>query len=1072
MQKLSYIRYFGLLIMFVVAGMIGLALFLPRLIDVNAYRDEIIGELQQSLNRQVSFSHGVFTMHLGPTFTFDNVTVKELDGAADLLTARRIIIHLAVLPLLEKKVVLRDVVLEGADTNLVRDEEGKLNIDDLFRQQPGTYQVQLKRVQIKNGTLRWRDMAIQDQGFTAVAKNLELEIDNLTRGNKGRFKLTAELPSRAGASGLISVSGTARLPTVDKLLSETEFNANSDIRQFEAGRFWPYYGNFIPFGNTGGRVDLATSFKGKLREFSAKGRLGLSHVVVNWPTIFHHPVNPNLAQLDYEFRLGKNDIDMPMLQFSADGFKIKGSCRLLDIRSSDLRITAKASTETFRLEGLRQWIPYGIISDGTSKYIEEHITGGLFRLEKGSLDGRVSQIVHMEKGTNYNVLHIKGTVEKGIVIYGSKVPAFTNIKGGLEMLGKDFILSRTSGMFGDSPFKMDGRITDYPLENIPCQYPFQMEMIPRPADVAWLAHLTGLNKLEFRGDSRLQLNGSGLISAYHLAGDWELKQAAYAFPGAVAKTSGIQNHLNFSSVLGARETRLTSLTYTLAQLSFSASALLGYGEKSHLGFELQTNQFLMNDTLPILSRWQSYHPHGKLQVHIKGNGDPENFSEMNYSGALSLAAFSFQPAEDLKPVSNINGTITLKGNSLETSSINVRYGNSLFYAKGRIRNFSNPEAEITLASPEIFLRDFVLTTPSQDASIRRMQASFAVRDKTCTISRFAGQVNSSYFNLSGSYSGGGSPEVNLSVTSSFLDINDLLMLTRAGSTGGKGPKLDMKLKLAVDAGNYGNLQFSSLNANITGNNGIFYLQGLDAGLYGGRLSAKGRIASDGSLGNRYDLNLNLDRIKSELLFKALDVSREVTGTLNLQGDITARGSTLADVKKTALGNLRLHLEKGSLRKFNVLSKLFSILNFSQLLKLQLPDMVHGGMPYNEIKGSFSIHDGVVATKDLFISGDALNISIIGSTDIVREDLNFTIGVQPLQTVDKIVNRIPVLGWLLTGKGRAVVTAYFEARGKWSDPQVSAIPVKSMAKGVLNIFRRVFELPVRLFTDTGEVLLGQ
>jgi hypothetical protein len=34
--------------MFVVAGMIGLALFLPRLIDVNAYRDDIIESLQRA----------------------------------------------------------------------------------------------------------------------------------------------------------------------------------------------------------------------------------------------------------------------------------------------------------------------------------------------------------------------------------------------------------------------------------------------------------------------------------------------------------------------------------------------------------------------------------------------------------------------------------------------------------------------------------------------------------------------------------------------------------------------------------------------------------------------------------------------------------------------------------------------------------------------------------------------------------------------------------------------------------------------------------------------------------------
>ena len=161
-----------------------------------------------------------------------------------------------------------------------------------------------------------------------------------------------------------------------------------------------------------------------------------------------------------------------------------------------------------------------------------------------------------------------------------------------------------------------------------------------------------------------------------------------------------------------------------------------------------------------------------------------------------------------------------------------------------------------------------------------------------------------------------------------------------------------------------------------------------------------------------------------------------------------------------------------MRKFSVLSKLFSILNFSQLLKFQLPDMVQGGMPYNDITASLSVKDGVVSTQDMFISSDAINISVLGSTDIVKEELNLSVGVQPLQTVDKVINRIPLLGWIITGKGKTAVTIFFEAKGKWSNPQVSAIPVKSMSKGALHIFRRVFELPVRAFTNAGEVFLGQ
>jgi hypothetical protein len=65
-----------------------------------------------------------------------------------------------------------------------------------------------------------------------------------------------------------------------------------------------------------------------------------------------------------------------------------------------------------------------------------------------------------------------------------------------------------------------------------------------------------------------------------------------------------------------------------------------------------------------------------------------------------------------------------------------------------------------------------------------------------------------------------------------------------------------------------------------------------------------------------------------------------------------------------------------------------------------------------------------------------------------------------------------VGWILTGKNKSLITAYFEAKGKLEDPTVRAIPVQSMAKGVFNIFKRVFQLPATLFTNTGEVIINK
>jgi len=1076
MQKRTYIKLSGILALVAGTFIIGIALFLPRLLDINAYRDEIISTLQQSLNRKVNFSSGTFAWHFGPSFDFRGVTVKEPDGGSDFLTAERITVKLALLPLLDKQVVLKDVRADGAEIRLVRDSDGRLNIDDLLKPSRDSLPVHFRKVQLRRGSVLWRDMAIRKEGFPAVARNISLDLDHLARGRKGNVNLSCELPALSGLPGALALSGSVRLPAAGRPLAEAELNGSVEVKQFEAGRFWPYYERFIPFANTGGRVDLDSSFKGRIREFGAKGKLRVSGASLLWPKIFHYTVAPRSLQMSYDLRLTASMIDIPSLELTTDGFRIKGSFQMHDFAGKDPRIVARASTPaSFRYEDVRSYVPYGIIPPDTADYIEHKIRSGIFKLDTGVLDGRVSQITHMELGDNYKTLLIRGPVEKAVLSYGPKAPLFSNIKGTIELKDKNFSLIGMTAQFGESPLKLNGAITEYNTDKT-SDYQARMEITPHPPEVAWLARIAGATRLEFGGASTLVLNGSGHYSAYRLNGNWDLKQAMYSFPGAIRKPAGTPNHLTFSSVITAGEVRLSSLAYNLSPLMLSASALLKYGDQPFLGFELQTNQFTMSEALPVMTGWQKYHPSGRVMVHLSGSGNPADFSALKYSGNIALNSFSFQPGGKLKTVSGINGSVGFKGNSLETSSITARYGDSPVTVKGQLKSLKNGEAEITLSSPRFLLRDVNLAAPKEDTAIRRMSGTFVVRDGRYTVKGFSGLLNNSNFSISGIYADGSSPEASFAVSSSNLDVDDLLLLARFGTQGGAAgqgvPKGDMKLKLTAEAGKYGRIPFSKLNVTAHQDDGILYLQGLDAEVFGGRLAAKGRVAPGGDLGSRYDLNFNLERVDADPLLHALEITREVTGALNAQGDVTARGETIADIKRSALGNVRLRLENGSLHKFNVLSKVFSILNFSQLLKLQLPDMVADGMPYNEIKGSFAISDGGIVTKDLFIASDAINISVIGKADIVKEELDFTIGVQPLQTVDKVINRIPVVGWLLTGKGRDFLTAYFEAKGKWSDPHVTAIPAKSIGKGVLNVFRRVFELPVRLFTDTGEVLLGK
>jgi uncharacterized protein involved in outer membrane biogenesis len=1072
-----FIKVSGLLLVTVATVVTATAFFLPYLLDVNAYRAEIVMALQQSLNRKVSFGSGSFVWHLGPSFEFKSFTVKERDGGADFITARQITVKLALIPLLEKKVELKNLILDGTTISLLRNSDGTYNIDDLLKPGGDAVHVNFKKIRIIDGVISWRDMAGRKVPLDASLRNISLTTNNLGRGQKGHIKLSADLPAASGPPAHITLSAALRLPSGSESLMETVIDGDLSVKQGEIGRFWPYFGRYVPFANTGGRVDFVTSFKGKPQDFSAKGNILISGATVKWPTVFHATLSPKTLQLQYKVTMTKQLIDFSTVDISMEEmFRIKGSFQMQDYMTKDPRIIAKASTpSTFRYEEVRNFVPYGIIDTDTADYIENKIKTGIFKLDTGILDGRVSQIAHMERGQNYNTLMIRGPVEKATLSYGPKAPTFNKLKGIIELKGKNFNLIGMTGNFGTSPFSLDGSITEYNTDKT-ADYPIRMDITPHPPEMEWLAKTAGIPKLEYSNNSSLQLVGGGHYSAYRLNGDWDLKQAAYSLPGYVNKPLSMPHTLKFSAVIGRDSTKVTSLNYNLQPLVITGSGLIGYGEKPYLGFDLQTNRFVLSETLPILSMWQEYKLRGTVQAHIKGGGDPDDFSAMDYHGSVDIKSFSLHPGVDLKQISDINGSIIFKGNSLETSNMAAHYGSSAMTMKAAIKSLKSPKDEImiTLSSPQLYLRDINLADGHPDAAIRRLNANCTLRKGSVTLRSVSGLINSSNFNLNGKYLTGRTPQATISVTSSKLDLDDLRIFASPAQKGEspQTPGLDLKLALNVDAGNFGKLTFSKLKAAVQQEKGTIYLQHLTAGMLGGKLTAKGKIAPGGVKGDYYDLNLDISKADADKLFDALEISREVSGTLALHGNLTARGNTLLDIKKSALGNIHLNMNNGMLRKFNTLSKVFSILNVSQLLKFQLPDMVSGGMPYNSIKGDISVKGGLLDTQDLFISSNAINISIVGSADIVKEELNLTLGVQPLQTVDKIVNRIPIVGWLLTGKEKDLLTAYFEAKGKWSDPQVSAIPVKSIGKGILHIFIRAFQLPVKLFTDTGEVVFGQ
>jgi len=1047
-----------------------------KLHRLDTYKDDILSEMQKSLNREVQYSRGGFSLHYSPSFTFEKVLIREknLREPSAFLTADRISLRLALLPLLFNKVVIKEVVLEKPSIRLHRYRDGTFNITDLLTEKEER-RIQVKALYVEQGALTIQDDYVHESPVVHAVYNLDFYLGNLTRGKRGKLNLSALVKDQTGRSEL-NVKGKLKLAPDDQPFLDSVFEGHVTAKNVQAERYWDYYRRYVPFEKILGHLDVESGFKGKLREFEAEGMISVRDLRFSYPGVFRSALTPRTVQLKYHLNLDSRDVTIKDIDVHVDGFRAQGSCAVLDMPSRDPRIVARAATSAFKLESYLQYIPFGIIPEDTSRFIEAKIKAGTIRLDDGRLDGRVSQIAHMEEGDNCQVLSIHGTViEGGLIRLSDEVPLFNGIRGKLILEGKNFTLKNMSGKFGTSPFTLNGAITDYCLKT-PVSYPFAMVMTPQRPEVAWLMGKNAGSKLMYSGKSTLRLNGRGESSNYQLFGDWHLKDVAYQYNQLVVKPAGKDNRMTFSGRVDDAGFHVMSFKYDLPPLALNLSGKYAWGEKENLLIRADSNRFRIENVAGFFPDLKKYQPKGMVKIDVTGEGSGADPSQLYWSGQVSMNGLSLVPGENIKTVSGINGSLRLNGNALETSPITARLGTSPFTAQGTVNNFRDPSVRVNFLCTNLELSDLGLKSPDPQKKLTEIKGNFSWHADNLDINTLSGRIDNTTLNVKGKIRDLKKPVISLQGTSPYLEIEDLLTLAgiRKAETDKEesGPSFILKAGMAAERGKWQKFSFEKLRTDLNYNPKRLNFTKLAFNTLNGKVSAKGLV--DFNLDQpRYNTNFTCEKLSAEELMKTLGwQERMMTGSLAIEGALTAQGETMADLKKTVQGNVSLKATKGMLRQFPALSKIFSILNVSQLFKFQLPDMVSGGMPYNEITGNFNFRDGFVSTTDLFVKSDAMNIALVGRIDMIREESDATIGIQPLQTVDKVVSSIPIVGWIITGKEGSFVTAYFETKGKLSDPTVTAIPFQSMATGVFDIFKRVFQLPVKIFTDTGEVLIGK
>jgi uncharacterized protein YhdP len=1046
-----------------------------QLARLEAYRNEITSALQDALGRNVAYekAHASLTLRAGLSLQLDGLVIREKDNSSDWVSVESAFFRVGILPLMIGRVTLREVILDHPRVAISRDREGVFNIGDLLASDAQSkISLMIRKLVVDRGEIVFTDRAAGGDGRVTSFSQLSCRIEPHRWGRPYRIRLDTVMGEGKNDARL-SIAGSFTPPSAGDPFSESAFNVTARLTGTDVDHWSPYLKMITPFSELSGRLDMETTLSGRPDHFTARGGITWIKPVLGYPGVFVRPLRPERLEMQYTAKRDGGSFLMDIPRLTADGFSVAARVDLRELASDDPYLVIDASSSALSRGDVASYVPWALIGEDITGFVDEHVPAGTFRLLELKLAGSISRINDMSSPGNEGVLYLQVQADQGVFTVNDDTPSFHDIRGTLELKDRSFHLKGMSARFGQSPCTLDGSISDFAMPG-PSVYTAHGRFEPARSEVHWLLGKERISGIDFDGKTTIHLSGKGPADRFEIEADWDLTGAAFAYPGLVEKPASRSSRLTARMVLDEKSLNVTDFEYELLPLTISGSVSFDFDGKTPALLRVRARSLGLADLATMIPGIRGVHPEGILHADFTGRGNLADPGSLRWNGHASFSGVSLKPIEQARAIEGLTGTLTFKGTRLETSRVSGRFGQADVSGSCFVGQLHQPEITCRFESPRLFAADAGLE--GEDVVFQNVKGQMALGFDRLRLDRVSLKTGGSVLNLKGEFVFKEKPEINIFVRSPRIDFEDISRLAGLKLPGGKDDPVDgIRLTAKVRVGKLvlERMEMADLVSMFTFEDSRLTVETLEAGVMEGRLKASGVIHLPPEGPARSETAFSLEGASLEQIQHFLDIGdRVITGRLSLSGDLVAEGADIEALKKSATGSIALNAQKGVLKKFSVLSKIFSILNVSQLLKFKLPDMVKDGMPYTAITANLKLDEGVLTSQDSLINSNAMQISAVGKVDFVKEEIDAIVGVHPLQTIDRIAARIPVAGWLLTDEKGRLITVHFKVDQTWDNPRVSAIPAQSLATGTLNIFRRIFSLPEKLVTDTGDVLLGR
>ncbi len=582
---------------------------------------------------------------------------------------------------------------------------------------------------------------------------------------------------------------------------------------------------------------------------------------------------------------------------------------------------------------------------------------------------------------------------------------------------------------------------------------------------------TGRGRLEIKNQSRLSLTGRMLNSIVS-----EGQLSARLSTANKSSTPAFFSH-NFTAAYKINLSR----TKTGWQTTNSEFSLPGIEAKFHGHWNSNDDQYFslkvdipdvaltaVTALMPGLSRLNLT---GKIDAQLNLDGSATR--PLHTVGSLKLSDVHLAIPGPLADLNKLNGSIRINNANLSAKALQAELGNSPISVDLELPDLANPDVTLHVLSDSIRADELIFT--SQTRYLKHIDGIVRLADSTVFLGPIYVKMDGGTdATVNGTVKNFAAVEVYLDIQGRHGNIDEIIGLWE--NTHPKPvtvrPTSKHKVRLTIDidteSGQISGMPFDRATSQIVLRDDAIVIGPIRFRLEDGEGIGQVLLIKQQDGSSLLKISGTAKNVAAQTVYHQL-LKRRGLVSGRLSGDFYLEGIAGKQFLPTSLGAFSMQIDDGRLYKLTGLAKVLHILNLYPLLT----ENVKGkGLPYKTITFNADLNRGILATEDFLLHGDIMNLSMAGNYDLINSTVNFDMAAMPLRTVDSLISHIPIAGWLLTGKQKALVVAHFNMTGSADDPDIESVPLESVTTPVLGILKRVFTFPVKIITDPEEVLINK